>query len=208
MKLELYNQEKWNRWPKEFMIAIALGILYGATYYADKYFNIYVNNPYYDIPLKITGWLFGLSFFYMFFYDLIFKERNLKEYVGLIELKNEELLLLQNTILLKDIELVKIQFKKAEGEFGIRILPRGQPYRSNGTDNQINVRLKSGKQYNYFVRIKHKKIFRDNNKILTHYYNLGLIEWNNLLELFEIYDSEIEEKLRIAIADEKTTNQV
>ena len=200
MILEIYNQEKWNRLPKDFIITIVLGAFLVIAYYVDKNFNIYVHNLYYDIPLQILSWSFGISFAYMMLNPIIFKERNLKEFVGKIELKKDEVIISQTKIQLNNIENINIEFNKAEGEYGI--LTR-LPYRSNGTDNRIMIYLKDGKRYCYFVKIKHKGIFRKNNKILIHYHNLGIFNWSNLLELFEIYDNEFKEKLRNAIKNEK-----
>lgn len=106
------------------------------------------------------------------FYYVFFRGRNKRKFIGVLELKENAILLNEKTFNLDEIKEIRFKGNDIKGEF------RGSI--SNGTHNEVIINLKDSNKISYFFEQTKEEKLKDKKVILEHYNKLGILSTANL----------------------------
>lgn len=104
---------------------------------------------------------------------------------GLLEFKNDEIIINKKIYGLKEINHIGIDAKDYKSFWGIASFEGnfGDSYQSNGTDNQLKLILTNNQNITInFEQIKENQIFNE-KEFLVNYYRNGKFNYANLVEI-------------------------
>ena len=118
---------------------------------------------------------------------------------GLLEFKNEEILIKNKKYALNEINHIAIDARDFRGSWGISSFEGnfGDSYKSNGTDNQLKLVLNTNENITInFEQIAKNQIYNEKD-FLINYFHHGKFNYANLVEIIGENDAYTEYKKHI-----------
>lgn len=117
-------------------------------------------------------------------------ESEFGEYTGELIFWNDRVQIDQKSYSLSEIKILDfVQVEDIRGRFMNSML-EFTPHLSNGLDNLLIVKLKSGEELRCVFQQTETERLKHFEEVLAHYYRTGIITWLQLLDLLDITDYE------------------
>ena len=106
---------------------------------------------------------------------------------GELEFKNDEIIINQRKVSITEIKHIKLDAKDYKGNWGVFSFEGnfGDAYRSNGTDNNLELELNNGEILKVKFQQLHKYQILNDKEILKNYCNQGILNYASLKDLLE-----------------------